>query len=144
MITYKLANNWLSVNKFINGEQIGGILVEAEEYKQWLSDGGIPEPEFSAEELEAQRLVKELAEQSAQRKSDMIEGEVYTLNGTDYQVSFTKDDGDGVVQVKSAFDLGLTSTTIHFDNGTKLPITIEDFPIFATWFVERRNSFFEV
>jgi hypothetical protein len=117
---------------------------EYEMIKQWIATGNTPEPEFSTKELEAQRLAKELAEQSAQRKADMLEGEVYTLNGTDYQVSFTKDDGDGLVQVKSAFDLGLTSTTIHFDNGTKLPITAQEFPAFAAWFVERRNSFFEV
>jgi len=115
-----------------------------EEVKEWLAEGNMPEPEFTEEELEEQRLSKELAEQSAQRKAQMLEGEVYTLNGTDYQVSFTKDDGDGLVQVKSAFDLGLTSTTSHFENGTKLPITVEEFPTFALWFVERRNSFFEV
>jgi hypothetical protein len=96
------------------------------------------------EELEAQRQAQEQAEQTAKRKAQMLEGEVYTLNGADYQVSFTKDDGDGLVQVKSAFDLGLASTVIHFENGTKLSITAEEFPVFALWFVERRNNFFGV
>jgi hypothetical protein len=96
------------------------------------------------EEIVAQQEAKELEKQAAQRKADMIEGEVYTLNGVDYQVSFTKDDGDGLVQVKSAFDLGLASTVIHFENGTKLPITVNEFPVFALWFVEKRNNFFEV
>jgi hypothetical protein len=132
-----LLNGTMSVPMVAGNREYGLI-------KQWISAGNTPELEFSTEELEEQRLAKELAEQSAQRKADMLEGEVYTLNGTDYQVSFTKDDGDGLVQVKSAFDLGLTSTTIHFDNGTKLPITIEEFPAFAAWFVERRNNFFEV
>ena len=73
------------------------------------------------------------------RDALMLEGEEY--NG--YQISFTKDDGDGLVQVKSAFELGLTSTIIHFENGTKMPITAEEFPTFAVWFVERRDNFFK-
>ena len=115
-----------------------------EEYKQWLTiKGNTPEPEFTDKELETQRLTKELAEQTAQRKASMLEGEIYTLNEIDYLISFTKDDGDGLVQVKSAFELGLTSTIIHFENGTKMPITAEEFPTFAVWFVERRDNFFK-
>ena len=70
------------------------------------------------------------------------EGEVYTLNGVDYQVPFMKDDADGVLQVKSAFDLGVTNTIIHFTNGTKMPITSSEFMEFAVWFANKRNSFF--
>lgn len=71
------------------------------------------------------------------------EGEMYTKeNGEVYKVSFQKDDADGVLQVKSAFELGLSSTTIHFENGTKMPITASEFGHFALWFVEKRNSFF--
>ena len=43
-----------------------GILVsysiEAEEYKQWLSEGNIPEPEFTDEELAQQELSKKKQE----------------------------------------------------------------------------------
>lgn len=83
---------------------------------------------------------KQAQEQS--RKDAMLTGAIYTLNGADYQVSFTKDDGDGLVQVKSAFELGLTNTNIHFENGTVMPINAADFPDFALWFVNQRNGFF--
>ena len=70
-------------------------------------------------------------------------GEVYTLNGIDYQVPFMKDDADGMVQVTLGFMKGaFTNTTIHFSNGTKLPITASEFDAFAMWFAEKRNSFF--
>lgn len=81
-------------------------------------------------------------EQSEARDEAMLTGATYTLNDTVYQISFTKEDGDGLVQVKSAFEWGLTQTTIHFSNGTKLPISSTDFPSFALWFVNKRNEFF--
>jgi hypothetical protein len=70
-------------------------------------------------------------------------GEVYTLNGVDYQVPFMKDDADGLLQVKAAFDAGLlTETVVYFTNGTKMPITSEEFDAFVAWFVPKRDSFF--
>jgi len=71
-----------------------------------------------------------------------FEGEVYSLNDVDYQVSFMKDDADGMMQVSMAFQLGLTETVIHFENGTKMPIKNTEFEPFAIWFVGKRNSFF--
>lgn len=140
MIKYKLSNQGKSYIKYKGSEQIASGLTNNLEFIEWIDSGNEPEPEFTEEELARQELAKQLE----QRKAKMIEGEVYTLNNVDYPISFTKDDGDGLVQVKSAFDLGLTSTIIHFENGTKLPITSSEFPEFALWFVEKRNSFFEV
>ena len=71
-----------------------------------------------------------------------LEGEVYNLNNVDYKVSFMKDDADGLMQVSMAFQLGLTETIIHFENGTKMPIKNTEFEPFAIWFVGKRNSFF--
>ena len=73
------------------------------------------------------------------RAEAMIQGADY--NG--YRISFTKDDGDGLMQVKTAFELGLTETVIHFDCGTKMPMKVEDFNAFALWFVNKRNEFFK-
>lgn len=67
------------------------------------------------------------------------------INGKDYNgntISFTKDDTDGVIQVKSAFEMGLQETIIHFKCGTKLPMKVEDFNDFALWFMQERNKFF--
>lgn len=88
------------------------------------------------EEEEAEKKAE--AEAEVRRKEVMLLGADY--NG--YQVSFTAEDGNGMIQVKSGFELGLTSTTIHFENGVKMPITAEEFPAFALWFANERNKFF--
>lgn len=72
------------------------------------------------------------------RKALMLQGAMY--NG--YRISFTKDDGDGVVQVSLAFGMGLSSTVIHFDCGTDMPIQASEFNDFAMWFMLERNKFF--
>lgn len=69
-------------------------------------------------------------------------GEIYTLNGVDYKISFMKDDADGMMQASMAFQLGLTETNIHFENGTNMPIKNTEFEEFAVWFVGKRNSYF--
>ena len=104
------------------------------------------EPQELLDLLEAERLEQEeqalKLEQSKARDEAMLTGVIYNLNNEDYQISFTKEDGDGLVQVKSAFELGLTQTTIHFSNGTKMQISSSDFSAFALWFVNKRNEFF--
>ncbi|MGE4396054.1 MAG: hypothetical protein AB7D34_01215 [Sulfurimonas sp.] len=97
-------------------------------------------------DVEAATLIQsdELAKAEAEAAlSDYKQnGKIYTLGGVEYKVPFTKDDADGMLQVKAAFDMGLTSTNIHFSNGVVVPITTDDFLAFAVWFVEKRNSFF--
>lgn len=84
------------------------------------------------------------AEASQARDDAMLQGFIYGTNvdGTDRYISVTKDDGDGMVQVKASFELGLTSTVIHFSNGSKLPMSAEEFPAFALQFVTERGKFF--
>ncbi len=84
---------------------------------------------------------KEKAEIQAEERKAKIQGTPYTDLSED-NISFTKDDAIGMLQVKAAFEMGLTETVIEFSNGTKLPIKAEDFPDFAKWFVEKRNEFF--
>jgi hypothetical protein len=92
-------------------------------------------------------LNKQAADKAAQdankaRDDAMLLGFTYNLNGTNYQCSVTKDDGDGMMQVKIAFDMGLTSTNIHFVNGTVMPINTTDFGAFALAFITERNKYF--
>ena len=47
----KLCNNGLSVVGTNEHGMNISYSIEAEEYKQWLSDGNTPEPEFTDEEL---------------------------------------------------------------------------------------------
>jgi len=70
------------------------------------------------------------------------EGETYALNEVDYKVPFKKDDADAMLQVNTGFAMGLTSTKLHFSNGTIMPISNVDFEDFALWFMHKRNSFF--
>jgi len=101
---------------------------------------GVYQPDI--EKIDADTQASLDAQANIARDEAMLAGSVYTLNGVDYTVSFTKDDGDGMVQVKNGFELGLTDTTIHFENGTKMPISAAEFPTFALWFVSQRNQFF--
>ena len=105
--------------------------------------------ELSDEEL-AERLKptpeqvaqNEAAQAKAERAAAMLSGAPYTLDGIEYKISFTSEDGNGLTQVKSAFDLGVEATTIYFSNGTKMPITSVEFGAFAAWFAQKRNEFF--
>lgn len=119
----------------------------------WYEDDGSQDyligdkVKMTAEEVEAHINPPKTPEQIAQeareaRAAAMLEGDVYTLDGVDYRVSFTSDDGNGMLQVKAAFDVGLASTIIHFANGTNMPITSSEYLAFAQWFATKRNEFF--
>lgn len=51
MINLKLCNNGLSVVGINEKGETVSYLIEAEEYKRWLSEGNTPEPEFTDAEL---------------------------------------------------------------------------------------------
>ena len=57
-------------------------------------------------------------------------------------VPFKSDDAMAVLQVKAAFEVGVTSTVFKFSNGQQLPITQTEFAEFAAWFAAERNAFF--
>ena len=59
-----------------------------------------------------------------------------------YMVSLTNEDAMALLQVKAAFDMGITNTNIYFANGTVLPMTPTEFGDFSAWFVQQRNNFF--
>lgn len=106
-----------------------------------IVDGVLRQVGMSPEEIDREIAALQ-AKAKAERAAAMLSGAPYTIDGTDYQISFTKDDGDGMIQVRAAFDLGVEATTIHFENGTKMPITLAEFGVFAAWFVQKRNEFF--
>lgn len=99
------------------------------------------------EEIEANQAKLALDLESSEKLKAYEERKALMLVGKDYngyQISFTKDDGDGVVQVDIAFRRGLASTVIHFDCGTNMPIQANEFNDFALWFMVERNKFFKV
>lgn len=52
----KLCNDGLSVFGINEQGQNVSYSIEAEEYKQWIAEGNIPEPEFTEEEIQKQEL----------------------------------------------------------------------------------------
>jgi len=95
-------------------------------------------------EYKSDKSVEEFTAEWAKIDADRAkrEGIPYALQGVEYLVPVTNDDAIGLLQVKSAFELGLTKTNIHFSNGTVVPINATDFEAFATWFVTERNKYF--
>lgn len=98
----------------------------------------------STSEIEEANLLKEEKDEALSFSKSKEVGEVWTYNEKEYQIPFMKDDADGVVQVTLGFmNEAFTETVIAFTNGTKLPITKEDFNEFAIWFANKRNSYFK-
>ena len=126
----------------LNIEVSNQIWFEAQSFNKILIDGDNISFEKvnwrTTEEIEAENI----AEAKRVRNKAMLDGTLYNIDGTPYKVSFTKNDGDGLMQVKSAFEMGLSTTIIHFENGTMMPISSSKFQAFALWFVNKRNEFF--
>jgi hypothetical protein len=77
----------------------------------------------------------------------------YTLNGEEYQVPLDSDAQSIITALTVGYITAtitntVTATTINtvirFSNGTHMPITTPDFIAFATWFKDKRSSFFAI
>ena len=110
---------------------------EYELIKQWLLEGNTPEPEFREEEVIEQEEMKA----RSNRKNLGID---YTnLEGIIYKVSLTNEDANGLIQVKTAFEFGITETNFECSNGTIVPIkSLEDLLHLGEFVVTERNKFF--
>ena len=110
---------------------------EYELIKQWISEGNTPAPEFTEEEVIEQEETKARSD----RKNLGIE---YTnLNNEVYIVSLTNEDANGLIQVKTAFEMGITETNFECSNGTIVPIkSLEDLLHLGEFVVTERNKFF--
>lgn len=126
----------------LNIEVLNDVWLEAQGFNKIIIDGeniSFDKVDWrTTEEIEAENI----AEAKRARNRAMLDGAMYDINDTAYVVSFTKNDGDGLMQVKSAFELGLSATIIHFENGTMMPVNASEFLQFAGWFVNKRNEFF--
>jgi hypothetical protein len=80
-------------------------------------------------------------------------GLAYTLNGVVYQVPIDSDAQSiitaltvGYIAANMTNTLTATtiSTDIQFSNGVHMPITTPDWIAFATWFKDKRSSFFAI
>ena len=105
--------------------------------KQWLAEGNTPEAEFTEEEIIEQEETKARLD----RKNLGID---YTnLSGDVYKVSLTTEDANGLIQVKTAFEFGITETNFECNNGIIVPIkSLEDLLHLGEFVVTERNKFF--
>lgn len=99
------------------------------EYDKWAEDSDAYEP-------------VDVSAQVAQWKIDNRLEKQYGLDYNGYMIPFRNEDAMAMLQVKAAFEMGLTSTNIEFSNGTVMPMIATDFATFALWFVEKRNGYF--
>lgn len=133
----KLCNDGTSVVGTNDAGQLVSYLIEAEEYKQWLSEGNTPEPEFTDEEI----LEQEETKARLDRKNLGID--YINLKDEVYKVSLTNDDANGLIQVKTAFDMGIAETNFYFENGTIVPLkSIDDLLHLGQFISIERNKFF--
>lgn len=84
----------------------------------------------------------DVTEAIAQWKIDNKLEKQYGVECNGYKIPFKNEDAMAMLQVKAAFEMGVTSTNIEFSNGTVMPMSVADFPEFALWFVEKRNRYF--
>ena len=60
-----------------------------------------------------------------------------------YKVSLTSEDANGLIQVKTAFEMGITETNFYFENGTIVPLkSIDDLLHLGQFVSIERNKFF--
>jgi len=96
---------------------------------------------FCKKDFRTEKEIAKAKDKAALFKKKHI-GKSYKEGGSN--ISFTKDDALGLLQVQSAFSAGiLDKTVIYFSNGTKLPITKDEFEAFAKWFTLERAKFFK-
>lgn len=124
------------INQFTE-DQVSTLRQIVENWEQPLGQEGNLTPEQQAE---------------VNRDKAMMQG--FTYNGV--QISVTKEDGDGMMQVEATFKRlrdAITKgelpseteikTVIHFKNGTKLPIIESEFNSFSLLFIIERGKFFQ-
>ena len=104
---------------------------------QWIAEGNEPEAEFTYDEI----LLQEELKAHEDRKNLGID---YTnLEDQVYKVSLTNDDANGLIQVKTAFEMGITETNFYFENGTIVPLkSIDDLLHLGQFVSIERNKFF--
>lgn len=119
------------------------IVMSGEDYVEFETKKGV-NSELINEAISTQtkkRLEEEKIKASNNRKNLGID---YTnLSGDVHKVSLTTEDANGLVQVKTAFEFGITETNFECSNGTIVPIkSIEDLLHLGEFVVTERNKFF--
>jgi len=120
-----------------NHKNLHLLVGEGKYYKTTPDVNGKYQPDTVKNNADAQAQTD--AQAKIDRKQAMLTGMDY--NGT--MVSLTKDDGNGVQQIKTAFELGMPTVTLHCENGNKVPFASQaEFMAFLSWFAVERGKFY--
>ena len=104
---------------------------------KWIAEGNTPDPEFTKKELLKQSETKAIYDKK------YVGIEYTNLNDEVYKVSLTNDDANGLIQVKTAFEMGITETNFYFENGTVVPLkSVDDLLHLGQFISIERNKFF--
>ena len=119
------------------------IVMSGEDYVEFETKKGV-NSELINEAISTQakkRLEEEKIKASNDRKNLGID---YTnILGDVYKVSLTNDDANGLIQVKTAFEMGITETNFYFENGTVVPLkSVDDLLHLGQFISIERNKFF--
>ena len=114
----KLCNNGLSVAGTNEHGMHISYSIEADEYKQWLTEGNEPEAEFSAEDLEAQRIIT-----LKQAKIKALSNIVVTVGTKGFDGNETART-NMISAILSADLIGKTEETWKLADNTKVLVTL--------------------
>ena len=105
-------------------------LIDGDDYRL-ATDDELAKISAKAAEIEAEDQARQ---KKAARKMNC------DYNGV--SISLTSKDALGLMQVKTAFELGVAETVFVFQNGTQMSLTTEPFPALAQFFAHERNKLF--
>ena len=129
---YKNKNNELFIDPIVKNH-IGLIELTKEEFDAQCELNNTP----SAEELQKQAKAKAIYDRK------YVGTEYANISDEIYIVSLTNDDANGLIQVKTAFEMGISETNFYFENGTVIPLkSIDDLLHLGQFVSIERNKFF--
>lgn len=95
--------------------------------------------------LESKGINVDVLEQKETLRLEALEQIEHQKMNADYNgvnLSLSSKDALGLLQVQSAFALGVPETNFQFENGTKLLVKADEFVALSTWFAVERNKLF--
>lgn len=117
-----------------NHKNLGTIKTKADgSYYTYYNEDGTPDTVKEQELSDVEELYIKKHDGTLYIKAD----------DTEYLVSLTAEDANGLVSAKIAFDMGVTNTNFVFSNGTIVPIgSVEELLHLGAFVATERNSFF--
>lgn len=122
-----------------NIEVTGEVWQEALRIKSNCYEKG----EFIVKDFRTEKEILKQEETKARLDRKNLGIDYTNILGDVYKVSLTNDDANGLIQVKTAFEMGISETNFYFENGTIVPLkSIDDLLHLGQFVSIERNKFF--